>query len=141
MNRPLLVSFKTEQDVIEISRKLPKLKKATTEIKNLGISLDRSLKEREEVRKLVTKAKKKLERSGTRKLCISGSMNAGSKNLEESKTRKLNFWYTKIDTLTQTKHQELIKLIEDKKNPPCNCSRRSKTENFQNRVESSLIQN
>ena len=50
-------------------------------------------------------------------------MNAGSKNLEESKTRKLNFWYTKIDTLTQTKHQELIKLIEDKKNPPCNCSR------------------
>ena len=60
MNRPLLVSFKTEQDVIEISRKLPKLKKATTEIKNLGISLDRSLKEREEVRKLVTKAKKNL---------------------------------------------------------------------------------
>ena len=36
---------------------MPKLKKATAEIRNLRISPDRSLKEREEVRKLVTKAK------------------------------------------------------------------------------------
>ena len=57
INRPLLVSFNTEQDVIEINRKLPKLKEATAEIKNLRISPDRSLIEREEVRNLVTKAK------------------------------------------------------------------------------------
>ena len=43
---------------------------------------------------------------------------ADTKRQKESKTRKLKFWYTNIDTLTQTKHQEMIKLIEDKKYPP-----------------------
>ena len=57
INRPLLVSFNTEQAVIEIYRKLPNLKEATVEIRNLRISPDRSLKEREETRNLVTKAK------------------------------------------------------------------------------------
>ena len=52
INRPLLVSFNTEQEVIETNQKLPKLKKATAEIRNLRISQDRSLKEREEVRNL-----------------------------------------------------------------------------------------
>ena len=58
INRPLLVSFNTEQDVIEINRKLPKLKVATAKIRNLRISTDRSLKKREEMRNLVRKAKK-----------------------------------------------------------------------------------
>ena len=89
INRPLLVSFNTEQDVIEINRKLPKLKEASAEIRNFRTSTDRSLKERE-VRNLVTKAK--LERSGRRKLCKSGSRNADTKSQKESKTRKLNFW-------------------------------------------------
>ena len=57
INRPLLVSFNTEQDVIEINRKLSKMKEATAEIRNLRFSPDRSLKEKEEVRNLVTKAK------------------------------------------------------------------------------------
>ena len=95
----MLVSFNTEQDVIEINRKLPKLKEATAEIRNLRISPDRSLKEREAVRNLVTKAKK-LERSGRRKLCKSGSRNADTKSQEESKTTKINFWYTNFDTNT-----------------------------------------
>ena len=60
ISRPLLVSFNTEQDVIEITQKLPKMKEAFAEIKNLRISPDRSLKEREDVRNLVTKAKKNL---------------------------------------------------------------------------------
>ena len=55
INRPLLVSLNT--DVIEINRKSPKSKEATAEIRNLRISPDRSLKKREEVRNLVTKAK------------------------------------------------------------------------------------
>ena len=54
INRPLLLSFNTEQDVIEINRKLPNLKEATAEIRSLRISPDRSLKE-EEVRNLVMK--------------------------------------------------------------------------------------
>ena len=54
INRPLLLSFNTEQDVIEINRKLPKMKEATAEIRSLRISPDRSLKE-EEVRNLVMK--------------------------------------------------------------------------------------
>ena len=54
INRPLLLSFNTEQDVIEINRKLPNLKEATAEIRSLRISPDRSLKE-EEVQNLVMK--------------------------------------------------------------------------------------
>ena len=87
ISRPLLVSFNTKQDVIEKTRKLPELKKAIAEIRNLRTSPDRSLKEREEVRNLVTKAKK-LERSGTSKLCVSGSSNSDAKSQEKSKTRK-----------------------------------------------------
>ena len=49
INRPLLVSFNTEQDVIETKQRLPKLKEATTEIRNLRNSPDRNLKEREEL--------------------------------------------------------------------------------------------
>ena len=36
----------------------------------------------------------------------------------KNKIKKSNFWYTNFDTVTKTKHQELVKLIEDKKNPP-----------------------
>ena len=53
INRPLLISFNTEQDVIEIKRKLPKLKEATAKIRNLIISPDWSLNEKEEVVNLV----------------------------------------------------------------------------------------
>ena len=103
INRPLLISFNTEQDLIEIKRNLPKLKKTTAKIRNLRISPDRSLNKREDVLNLVTKVKK-LQRSGRRKLCVSGSKNADTKFKEERKTRKLNFWYTNIDTITKTQH-------------------------------------
>ena len=48
INRSLLFSFNTKQDVIEINQKLRKLKEATAEIRILRISPDWSLKEREE---------------------------------------------------------------------------------------------
>ena len=78
INKSLLFSLNTEQDDIEIIRKLPKLKEATAEIRKLTISPDRSLKEREEVRNLVTKAKK--------------LRNTDTKSQEESKTKKFNYW-------------------------------------------------
>ena len=56
-NRPLLVSFDYEKDVNEIMKNLNKLKDAKYEIKNLLIGPNRSLKEREEVRRLIAKAK------------------------------------------------------------------------------------
>ena len=57
INRPLLLSFNSENAFIETNQKLPKLKEATAEIRNLRISQDRSLEEREKELKLVTKAK------------------------------------------------------------------------------------
>ena len=57
INRPLLVSFNTEQDLIKINRKLPRLKEATAEIRNLRNNPDLTLKEREQVLNLFTKAK------------------------------------------------------------------------------------
>ena len=57
INRPLLISFNTEQDLFEIKRNLPKLKKTTAKIRNLRISPDRSLNKREDVLNLVTKVK------------------------------------------------------------------------------------
>ena len=56
-NRPLLVSFDNEKDVNEVMKNLKKLKDAEYKIKNLQIGPDRSLKEREEVRRLIAKAK------------------------------------------------------------------------------------
>ena len=56
-NRPLLVSFDNQKDVNEIMKNLRKLKDAEDKIKNLRIGPDRSLKKREEVRKLIAKAK------------------------------------------------------------------------------------
>ena len=56
-NRPLLVSFDNKKDVNEIMKNLNKLKDAEHKIKNLRIGPDRSLKEREEVRRLIAKAK------------------------------------------------------------------------------------
>ena len=57
INRPLLVSFYNEKDVNEIMKYLNKLKDAEYKIKNLRIGPDRSLKEREEVRRLIAKTK------------------------------------------------------------------------------------
>ena len=56
-NRPLLVSFDNKKDVNEIMKNLNKLKDAKYKIKNRRIGPDRSLKEREEVRRLIAKAK------------------------------------------------------------------------------------
>ena len=56
-NRPLLVSFDNEKDINEIMKNLNNLKDAKYKIKNLWIGPDRSLKEREEVRRLIKKAK------------------------------------------------------------------------------------
>ena len=56
-NRPLLVSFINEQDVVELNQNPPKLKDATTAIRSLRISPDKFHKEREEKRKMANKAK------------------------------------------------------------------------------------
>ena len=56
-NRPLLVSFDNEKDVSEIMKIWNKLKDAEYKIKNLRIGPDRSLKEREQVRRLIAKSK------------------------------------------------------------------------------------
>ena len=56
-NRPLLVSSDNEKDVSEIMKNLNKLKDAEYKIKNLRVGPERSLKEREEVRRLIAKAK------------------------------------------------------------------------------------
>ena len=56
-NRPLLVSFDNEKDVSKILKNLNKVKDAEYKIKNLRIGPDRSLKKREEVRRLRAKAK------------------------------------------------------------------------------------
>ena len=56
-NRPLLVSFDKEKDVSEIMKNLNKLMGAEYKIENMRICPDRSLKEREEIRRLIAKAK------------------------------------------------------------------------------------
>ena len=56
-NRPLLVSFDNKKDINEIMKNLNKLKDVKYKIKNRRIGPDRSLKEREEVRRLIAKAK------------------------------------------------------------------------------------
>ena len=56
-NRPLLLSFDNEKDVNEIMKNLKKQKYAEYKTENLRIGPDRSLKEREEVRRLIAKAK------------------------------------------------------------------------------------
>ena len=56
-NRTLLVSFDNERDVNEKMKKLNKLKYAEYKINYLRIGPDRSLKEREKVRRLIANAK------------------------------------------------------------------------------------
>ena len=77
---------------------MPKLKEATAKIRNLRISPDRSLNEREDVLNLVTKVKNLNDQEE------GNFVDADTKIKEERRTRKLNFWYTNIDTLTKTKY-------------------------------------
>ena len=87
-NRPLLVTFNNEQDVVELSQNVLKMKDATTEIGSFRISPDRTLKEKEKVRKMVNK-EKKLERSGKRENHASGPRDADKKvKSENRKVRK-----------------------------------------------------
>ena len=105
-NRPLLVFFDNKKDVNEIIKNLNKLKDAEYKIKNLRIGPDRSLREREEVRRLKAKAEK-LEWKGTRRLRAPCERVANNEN-EENPNRSLLIWYTNIDTLTQDKLHEIM---------------------------------
>ena len=55
--RPLLVKINTVEETELVMKSLKNLNESEPELQNLGISTDRSLKEREEVRVLVMKAK------------------------------------------------------------------------------------
>ena len=55
--RPLLVKNNTLEETELVMKSLKNLNDSEPELQNLGISTDRSLKEREEVRVLVMKAK------------------------------------------------------------------------------------
>ena len=56
-HRPLMVTFNNSSDVETVMKNLRKLKNAPDELRNLRISPDRSMKEREEVRILIQRVK------------------------------------------------------------------------------------
>ena len=89
------------------------MKDAITEIRSLRISPDKIHKEREEVRKRVNE-EKTIRKKGTS--CI-WPRDADIKSQEKKrKSGKMTFWYRNVETLTQWKHQEQIKLIKEKEN-------------------------